>query len=101
MNWDIFVWVLGAICGAGGVIAGGSFWFGRHVSTVEDAIKNLNTGLNTLVITVQNIGSELKDRDTLFREELEKRDDKIEALGKRHDDLKERVVIVEHTIKNG
>ncbi len=99
MDWSVFCWIVGAICGAGAVIAGGAFWFGRHVSTVETAITTLTNGLETLVETVKNIGVELKQRDDLFRSELEKRDGKIEALGKRHDELKERVVIIEHEIK--
>ena len=48
---------------------------------------------------MKTIGKELKERDDVFKNELEKRDGKIEALGKRHDDLKERVVIVEHEIR--
>jgi len=99
MNWDILIWVIGAICGAGGVLVGGAFWFGRHVSSVETAIDTLTKGLSTLVETVKDIGDELKKRDETFWNEFEKRDNKLEALGKRHDELKERVVIIEHDIK--
>lgn len=99
MNVDITIWIGGVICGAGGVLVGGAFWFGRHVSGVESAITTLTNGLDTLVNTVKDIGDELKKRDETFWKEFEKRDAKYDALGRRHDELKERVVIIEHEMR--
>ncbi len=110
MDFGVLSWLIGAICGAGAVLAGGAFWLGRHVSGVETTITTLTNDLGALVKAMKDIGDELKKRDETFWKELEKRgenldkefekrDNRIEALGKRHDELKERVVIIEHEIK--
>lgn len=88
MDYDQFKFILGVVCGGGGVLAGGAFWLGRTLTTVTGAISNLNASVAQMTKAIQDIAHE-----------FEKRDERIEALGRRHDEVRERVVILEHTHK--
>ncbi len=85
MDYEQFKFILGLICGAGGVLAGGAYWLGRTLSTVTNAIANLNLNVAGMTEAIKQIGNEFV-----------KRDERIEALGRRHDEVRERVVILEH-----
>lgn len=89
MDYDQFKFILGIVTGAGTVLAGGAFWLGRTLTTVTSAIANLNNSVSQMTKAIQDIAHE-----------FEKRDERIEALGRRHDEVRERVVILEHTNKH-
>ncbi len=88
MDYEQFKFILGLICGAGGVLAGGAFWLGRTLTTVTSAISNLNGSVSQMTKAIQDIAHE-----------FEKRDERIESINERNNKVSERVAILEHSIK--